>query len=86
MGKVFPIQFPGHAAIKADYTLRHLQADIIFMAMSQARVDSSVGRIFRSFLVPALLVISDPASIASPSSSRTTPDGSKSDATGYPVS
>ena len=57
--KSFLAQSLGYAAIMAGYTARFLHADNFFRAMSQARVDNSVDRTFRSFFSPDLLIIND---------------------------
>ena len=40
-------------------TVRFVHADVFFKAMSQAWVDNSVDRTFRSFLSPDLLILDD---------------------------
>ena len=47
----------GYAAIRAGYTVRFVNADNFFRAMSQARVDNFVDRTFRSCLSPDLLIL-----------------------------
>ena len=39
--------------------MRFIHADIFFRTMTQARVDNSVDRAFRSFLTPDLLILDD---------------------------
>ena len=55
----FQVQSRGHAAIRAGHSVRFLHTDIFFRAMSQARVDNSVDRTFRSFPSPDLLIFDD---------------------------
>ena len=59
VGKSFLAQALGYAAIRAGHTVRFSRADDLFKAMSQARVDNSVDRTFRSFLYPDLLILDD---------------------------
>ena len=59
VGKSFLAQALGYAAIRAGHTVRFSHADAFFKAMSQARVDNSVERTFRSFLSPDLLILDD---------------------------
>ena len=59
VGKRFLAQALGHAAIRAGYTARFVHADDYFKSMSQARVDNSVDRTFRSHLSPDLLILDD---------------------------
>ena len=59
VGKSFLAQALGYAAIRAGHTVRFSHADDFFKAMSQARVDNSVERTFRSFLSPDLLILDD---------------------------
>ena len=59
VGKSFLAQALGYSAVRAGHTVRFFHADHFFRAMSQARVDNSVDRTFRSFLTPDLLIIDD---------------------------
>ena len=59
VGKSFLAQALGYAAARAGYTVRFIHADGFFKAMAQARVDNSVDRKVRSFLVPDLLILDD---------------------------
>ena len=59
IGKGFLAQSLGYAAIIAGYTARFVHADNFFRAMSQARVDNSMGRSLRPFLSPDLLILDD---------------------------
>jgi DNA replication protein DnaC len=59
VGKTFLAQALGYSAIRAGRTVRFLHADELFRAMTQARVDNSLGRTFRSFLSPDLLILDD---------------------------
>ena len=59
VGKSYLAQALGYAAIRAGYTARFVHADDYFRSMSQARVDNSVDRTFRSFLAPDLLILDD---------------------------
>ena len=59
VGKSFLAQALGYTAIRAGHTVRFVHADDFFKAMTQARVDNSVERTFRSFLSPDLLILDD---------------------------
>ena len=59
VGKSFLAQGLGYAAVRAGHTVRFVHADGFFKAMTQARVDNSVDRAFRSFLTPDLLILDD---------------------------
>ena len=59
VGKTFLAQALGFSAIRAGHTVRFVHADDFFRAMTQARVDNSVERTFRSFLSPDLLILDD---------------------------
>ena len=59
VGKTFLAQALGYSAIRAGDTVRFLHVDDFFRAMTQARVDNSVDRTFRSFLSPNLLNLDD---------------------------
>ena len=59
VGKTFLAQALGYAAVRSGHTVRFLHADYFFRAMTQARVDNSVDRTFRSFLSPDLLILDD---------------------------
>ena len=59
VGKSFLAQALGYTAIRAGYTVRFIHSDDFFRAMTQARVDNSVDRTFRSFLTPDLLILDD---------------------------
>ena len=59
VGKTFLAQALGFSAIRAGHTVRFIHADGFFRAMTQARVDNSVDRAFRSFLSPDLLILDD---------------------------
>ena len=63
VGKTFLAQAQaqalGYTAVRAGHTVRFLHADDFFRAMTQARVDNSVERTFRSFLSPDLLILDD---------------------------
>ena len=59
VGKTFMAQALGFSAIRAGHTVRFVHADDFFRAMTQARVDNSVDRAFRSFLSPDLLILDD---------------------------
>ena len=59
VGKSFFAQAPGYAAVRAGHTVRFVHADDFFRAMTQARVDNSTDRAFRSFLTPDLLIPDD---------------------------
>ena len=59
VGKSFLAQALGYSAVRAGHTVRFIHADDYFRAMSQARVDNSLGRTFRTFLSPDLLILDD---------------------------
>ena len=59
VGKTFLAQALGYAAVRGGHTVRFLHADDFFRAMTQARVDNSLDRTFRSFLTPDLLILDD---------------------------
>ena len=48
-----------YAAVRAGHTVRFEHADDYFRVMNQARVDNSLERAFRSFLVPDLNILDD---------------------------
>ena len=49
----------GYAAVRAEHTVRFIHADDYFKVKTQARVDNSLDRTFRSFLTPDLLTLDD---------------------------
>ena len=59
VGKSFLAQALGYAAVRAGHTVRFSHADDYFRTMTQARVDNSLERTFRSFLTPDLLILDD---------------------------
>ena len=59
VGKRFLAQALGYSAVRAGHAVRFIHADIFFRTMTQARVDNSVDRAFRSFLTPDLLILDD---------------------------
>ena len=59
VGKSFLAQALGYSAVRAGHTVRFTRADNYFRVMTQARVDNSVERTFRSFLSPDLLILDD---------------------------
>ena len=59
VGKSFLAQALGYAAVRAGYTVRFIHADGFFRSLAQARVDNSVDRAFRSFLISDLLILDD---------------------------
>ncbi len=59
VGKSFMAQALGYSSVRAGHTVRFSHADGFFKVMSQARVDNSVDRTFRSFLTPDLLIMGD---------------------------
>ena len=59
VGKSFLAQALGYTAVRSGHTVRFTHADDFFKTMSQARVDNSVDRTFRSFLTPDLLTVDD---------------------------
>ena len=58
-GKSFLAQSLGYAAARAGHSVRFIRADDFFKTLSQARVDHSLEKTFRSFLAPDLLVLDD---------------------------
>ena len=78
VGKSFFAQALGYAAIRAGHTVRFVHADDFFRAMTQARVDNSVDRAFRSFLSPDLLILNDLGLHGRPPSSPPTSTNSSS--------
>ena len=58
-GKTFLAQALGYTAVRAGHTVRFCYADDFFRSMTQARVDHSVERTFRTFLSPDLLILDD---------------------------
>ena len=59
VGKSFMVQALGYAAVRAGHTVRFVHANDFFSAMTQARVDNSLERTFRSLLTPELLILDD---------------------------
>ena len=59
VGKTFLAQALGYTAVRAGHTVRFLHVDEFFRALTQARVDNSLDRTFRSFLSPDLLILDD---------------------------
>ncbi len=59
VGKTFLAQALGYTAVRAGHTVRFCHADDFFRSMTQARVDNSADRAFRSFLSPDLLILDD---------------------------
>ena len=59
VGKTFLAQALGYTAVRAGHTVRFCHADDFFRSMTQARVDHSVERTFRSFRSPDLLILDD---------------------------
>lgn len=59
VGKSFLAQALGYAAVNARYSVRFSHADDFFKALAQARVDHSLEKVFRSYLVPDLLIVDD---------------------------
>ena len=56
VGKTFLAQALGYTAVRSGHTVRFCHADDFFRSMTQARVDHSVERTFRS---PDLLILDD---------------------------
>ena len=59
VGKTFLAQALGYTAVRSGHTVRFCHADDFFRSMTQARVDNSVERTFRSFRSPDLLILDD---------------------------
>lgn len=59
VGKSFLAQALGFAAVRAGHNVRFSRADAFFKTLAQARVDHTLEKAFRSFLVPDLLILDD---------------------------
>jgi len=59
VGKSFLAQALGYAAARAGHNVRFTRADVYFRTLAQARVDHTIEKAFRSFLIPDLLIMDD---------------------------
>jgi DNA replication protein DnaC len=59
VGKSFLSQALGYAAVRAGHSVRFIRADAFFRTLAQARVDHTLEKAFRFFLVPDLLILDD---------------------------
>ncbi len=59
VGKSFLAQALGYAAVRAGHSARFIRADDLLRTLTQARVDHSLEKAFRSFLAPDLLILDD---------------------------
>ena len=59
VGKSFLAQALGYAAVRAGHSVRFSRADTFFKALAQSRVDHTLEKTFRSYLVPDLLILDD---------------------------
>ena len=86
IGKSFFAQALGYVAIRAGYSVRFGHAADFFKALTQARVDNSVDRTFRSFLTPDQLILDDLGLHGLTASSPPTSTNSSSIGIGRPAS
>ena len=59
VGKSFLAQALGYAAVRTGHSVRFSRADTFFKALVQSRVDHTLEKTFRSYLVPDLLILDD---------------------------
>lgn len=59
VGKTFLAQALGSDAVRAGHTVLVSTADTLFKDLAQARVDHSLEKAFRRFLIPGLLIVDD---------------------------
>jgi DNA replication protein DnaC len=59
VGKSFLAQALGFAAVRAGHSIRFSRADAFFKTLAQSRVDHTLEKAFRSYLVPDLLILDD---------------------------
>ena len=59
VGKSFLAQALGYAAVRAGSSARFIRTDDFLRTLSQARIDHSLEKAFRSFLSPDLLILDD---------------------------
>ncbi len=59
VGKSFLAQALGYAASRAGHNVRFTRTDVYFRTLAQARVDHTIEKAFRSFLIPDLLILDD---------------------------
>jgi DNA replication protein DnaC len=59
VGKSFLAQALGFAAVRAGHSVRFSRADAFFKTLAQSRVDHTLEKAFRSYLVPDLLILDD---------------------------
>jgi DNA replication protein DnaC len=59
VGKSFLAQALGYAAVRSGHSARFIRADDFLRTLAQARVDHTLEKAFRAFLVPDVLIIDD---------------------------
>ena len=59
VGKSFLAQALGYAAVRAGYSVRFIRADAFFRTLAQSRIDHTLEKTFRSFIIPDLIVLDD---------------------------
>ena len=59
VGKSFLAQALGYATTRAGHNVRFTRTDVYFRTLVQARVDHTIEKAFRSFLIPDLLILDD---------------------------
>ena len=59
VGKSFLAQALGFAAVRAGHSVRFFRAGDFHKTLTQARIDHTLEKVFRSFMVPDLLILDD---------------------------
>lgn len=59
VGKSFLAQALGYAAVRTGHSVRFSRADAFFKALAQSRVDHTLEKTFRSYLIPDLIILDD---------------------------
>ena len=59
IGKTFLAQALGAAALRAGHSVLFIRADALLRELGQARADHTFDKVFRRYLVPALLIVDD---------------------------
>jgi DNA replication protein DnaC len=59
VGKTFLAQAVGAAAVRAGQSVLFIRADSLLRELGQARADHTLAKVFRRYLVPALLIVDD---------------------------
>jgi len=59
VGKSFLAQALGYAAVRSGNSARFIRADDFLRTLAQARVDHTLEKAFRAFLVPDVLILDD---------------------------